>query len=466
MQAIAWALSAAVLVMLQGCNTPPPRTDPFAGIQSAASSTYNNLAVAILPSENTKNAMAYMRDKRLGGVGNIDAGPVFQEITDVIQATFGSVVKIAGMQEAKSARSDLVAVVDIYAKKGITMVVDAKVVLLTPEGRQLEEFNAQGKQSQYSYISMSAEPYMVDAARKAAAQLKKAFLASSALAEFARSKPGPGENLAAAPVPAAPALRPVHSDVDSPGYSSEERPNDFAIVVGVEKYSALPEAQFAERDAAAVKRHLVALGYPERNILYLTGQQASRAALAKNLEAWLPRNVNENSSVFFYYSGHGAPDVKTGEAYLLPWDADPQSLEFTAYPIKRLYEKLNALKAAKVIVALDACFSGAGGRAVLPQGARPLVTKVDTAAEAAGKLLVFSASAADEITGSEQGQGHGLFTYYFLKGLNATNGDATARELFDYLLPKVQDEARRGNRDQTPQLIPSKPGDRTSVRMR
>ncbi len=158
--------------------------------------------------------------------------------------------------------------------------------------------------------------------------------------------PTTAHNHALVPTPAPVSV--AHSDVDSPTYGGQERPSHFALIVGVEKYSALPEAQFAERDAAAVKRHLLALGYPERNILYLTGQHASRAALAKNLESWLPRNVGENGTVFFYYSGHGAPGVQTGEAYLLPWDADAQSLEFTAYPIKRLYEKLNALKAGKL----------------------------------------------------------------------------------------------------------------------
>lgn len=452
-----------------GCNTPPPRQAPFAGIQSAGdslSSPYHHLSVALLPSANTKNSIEYLRKKTPGGMGYIDAEPVFEQVTGAIQATFGNVVKIADMPEARTAGTDLVAVVDIYPKKGqLAVELDAKVILLTQDGRQLDEINGHGRQSTMAYISFKADPYMIDAARKAAAQLKAGFLASSALAEFTKSKAASAATVAAAPAAPAPAA-PLHSDVDSPGYGSEERPDHYALVVGIEKYSSLPDAQFAERDADAVRRHLVALGYPMRNVLYLTGQRASRAALAKNLEDWLPRNVKEDSTVFFYYSGHGAPDVKMGDAYLLPWDADAQSLEFTAYPVKRLYEKLNALKSKKIVVALDACFSGAGGRSVIAKGARPLVTKVDTAAEAAGKLVVFTASAADEITGADQEQGHGLFTYNLLQGLNASKGEATVKKLYDYLLPKVQDGARRDNRDQTPQLIPADLGDKASLRLR
>lgn len=246
-----------------------------------------------------------------------------------------------------------------------------------------------------------------------------------------------------------------HSDVDTPSYKLVERAEDFALVVGISRYSDIPEAQFAERDAEAVKSHLIAAGFPSRNVIQLFGEKAGRSAMEKFLETWLPRNVNENSRVFFYFSGHGAPDPKTGEAYLIPWDGDPGFLENTGYPIKRLYEKLSMLKAKEVIVALDACFSGAGGRSVLAKGARPLVMKVDTTA-VPQNLTVFAAASGDQITSTLEDQGHGTFTYYFLKGLSGgaknASGRVTTRALYDYLTPKVQDAARRQNRDQKPVL--------------
>ena len=149
--------------------------------------------------------------------------------------------------------------------------------------------------------------------------------------------------------------------VDYPDYKGDPRPNDFALVVGIERYSELPKADYAERDAAAVTRHLEAMGVPRRNIKHLAGSKAGRSGLVKNLEAWLPRNVKADSRVFFYFSGHGAPDVETGRAYLMPWDGDPNYLDSTGYPVERLYAKLGALKAKEVVVVLDLCFSGAGG---------------------------------------------------------------------------------------------------------
>jgi len=148
-----------------------------------------------------------------------------------------------------------------------------------------------------------------------------------------------------------------------------------------------------------------------------------------------------------------------------PTFGDPNFLENTGYPTKRLYEKLSALKAKEIIVAMDACFSGSGGRSVLAKGARPLVMKVDSAA-VPQNLTVFAAASGDQITSTLEDKGHGTFTYYFLKGLSGGAKDASGRvmstALYDYLKPKVQDAARRQNRDQQPVLHAA--GDRELVR--
>jgi hypothetical protein len=248
----------------------------------------------------------------------------------------------------------------------------------------------------------------------------------------------------------------LESAVDRPTYKLASRPQGYAVVVGVEKYADLPEARFAERDARAVRAHLVALGYPERNIVSLLGHRASKAGFEKTFGVWLPQNVGPESEVFVYYSGHGAPDPGTGQAFLLPYDGDPQYLGSTAYPVKKLYAALGSLKAKRKIVALDACFSGAGGRSVLPKGTRPLVMKIDTGQVFGSALISLSASQSDQISGSVEEQGHGLFTYYLLKGLNGDAKDeagaVTLKSLHDYVVPHVQDEAQRNNRKQTPQF--------------
>jgi len=135
---------------------------------------------------------------------------------------------------------------------------------------------------------------------------------------------------------------------------------------------------------------------------------------------------------------------------------NPNFLDRTGFPLKRLYTDLNALKTKQVIVALDSCFSGAGGRSVLAEGTRPLVSQVDISAPANPRLVLFAAASAKEVTATLKEQGHGIFTYYLLKGLSGeakdSHGIVTARGLYQYLKPKVQDAANLQNRDQTPVL--------------
>ena len=168
--------------------------------------------------------------------------------------------------------------------------------------------------------------------------------------------------------------------------------------------------------------------------------------------------------MFFYFSGHGAPDPASGQAYLVPWDGVPNFLDRTAYPLKKLYAGLNSLKAGQVVVVLDACFSGAGGRSVLAQGTRPLVVQADISAILNPKLVLFAASLGNEVTATLADQGHGIFTYYFLKGLGgearSSAGVVTMRVLYQYLKPKVQDAASLQNRDQTPGLDGPAEGER------
>ncbi len=243
------------------------------------------------------------------------------------------------------------------------------------------------------------------------------------------------------------------SDVDAPVKTGAPRPDDFALVIGVEDYQSLPKADYGVRDARTVRKHLEALGVPARNIISLEGSQATGSKLKNYLQQWLPRNVKPESTVFVYYSGHGAPDPESGEAYLVPWDADPMFLTTSAYPLKQFYAELSKLKARRVLVALDACFSGSGGRSVLAKGARPLVAKVDESLPSSANLTVLAAASGSEITGTLDEQAHGMFTYHFLKGLSG--GAKTPRALHDYLKPRVQDDARRQNREQSPTIAGS-----------
>lgn len=273
----------------------------------------------------------------------------------------------------------------------------------------------------------------------------------------------PGEPPARLPAPVEPPARPraaIAIRTPAPVIDSEnpenlpsavaERPHAHAIVIGVERYrETLPRADFAAGDAKLAAEYFRrVLGVPEENLALLSDDRATKSDFEKYFERWLPNRVEAGDEVYVYFSGHGAPNPKTGESYLVPFDADPTYIEQTGYPLKRLYEHLAKLPAKRVVLVLDSCFSGAGGRSVIAQGARPLVSVVESGVPR--PLIVITASGGDQISNSYQEKRHGLFTYFFLKGLKEKGADF--RAVYDYLKPQVSRVARRQyNADQVPQ---------------
>lgn len=271
------------------------------------------------------------------------------------------------------------------------------------------------------------------------------------------AEPAPGRP--AVPVAAVPAASPPPvSDVDFiPPSLGRGRFNGAAVVIGVERTrQGLPRADYAAKDATVFARYLVeTLGYPEENVVLLLDERAAKSDLEKYLEDWLPRKVGPGGTAVVFFSGHGAPDAARGKAYLVPYDGDPGFLEKTAYPMARLTETLAGLKGRRAIILADACFSGAGKRSALAKGARPLATKLVEPVKP-GPVAVLSAAAADQIGGSYDEKGHGLFTYFVLSALReeAARGRVPSMtELHRAVTGKVEAAARRlsGN-EQTPQL--------------
>jgi hypothetical protein len=284
-----------------------------------------------------------------------------------------------------------------------------------------------------------------DADKRAALIAKRDEAAKAATADDV-------EEPADAKAPAAPAVAAVtaHSDIDDLPASVAKDPHSHAVVIGVESYrEKLPSAEFAAGDAKLAAKYFErALGVPEANIALLTEDHATKGDFEKYFERWLPNRVEAGDTVYVYFSGHGAPNPSKGDSYLVPYDGDPTYIDQTGFAVKRLLDDLAKLPAKQVYVAMDSCFSGAGGRSVIAKGARPLVTV--TQAEVPSKVTVLSASAGDQISNSYEAKGHGLFTYYLLKGLKEKGGDL--RVAFDYSKPEVARTARREfNADQDPQ---------------
>lgn len=337
---------------------------------------------------------------------------------------------------------------------GIKTRVDGVIrILLTIKdrtGRGLWEGELRGAGRGYggpAYIGTGPRDAMNAALASALRKIGPMFTDHSVVARIR----GEGAPAARAPQPGpAAAAGPPRSDIDDLPKASAVR-RAHAVVIGIERYrERLPSADFAAADARLAAEYFKrVLGVPAANVALLTDERATNVDFQKHFERWLPNRVKAGDEVYVYFSGHGSPNPTTGEAYMVPYDGDPTYLEQTGYPVRRMFDQLAKLPAGKIVVAMDSCFSGSGGRSVLAKGARPLVAVV-AAAALPSKLTVIAASAGDQISNSYQEKGHGLFTYYFLKGLKEKGPDLKA--VYGYLKPEVARVAREQyNADQDPQ---------------
>ena len=235
--------------------------------------------------------------------------------------------------------------------------------------------------------------------------------------------------------------------------------NRYALVIGNEDYkkyqTGLNSDQnvlFARNDATMFKEYLnKIMGVPKKQTFIVT--DATRAQMNRELERIIElAKLTPNAELIFYYAGHGLPDIETHQGYLIPVDVTASNLK-DAISLKDLYSKLASSKAAKVMVFLDACFSG-GGRGENGLVAARTVKIKPKGDIVEGNIVAFTATSGEEMSLPLNKEYHGLFTYYVLRKLKDTQGDLSLEQLKDYLereIPKAS-LIENGMR-QTPQVL-------------
>lgn len=249
--------------------------------------------------------------------------------------------------------------------------------------------------------------------------------------------------------------------------------HSVAVVIGNKDYQGnIPSVPFAHNDSKAIKSFLInKLCYREANVIYRENATLGnffnifgRSTTPKGkLWNWVRKG---RSNVFVYFSGHGAPDISTGDGFLVPVDGNPD-IPALGFPLKTLLSNLKSLKANRVgknrriILMLDACFSGKEGTG------KPLIKgsfsgwrpkRVDPG----NAILQFNAASADQIARWDEQREHGLFTRAFLDAVSGeadkadygdNNGRVSSVELVEYIQDEVSYLSRRWySDDQTPEM--------------
>ncbi len=243
-------------------------------------------------------------------------------------------------------------------------------------------------------------------------------------------------------------------DVDIP-YNEQTSSNTFAVIIGNENYSQVAKVPYALNDAKTFATCCQkTLGLPQKNIrTYMDATFGIMLSAIENIQG-IAKAYKGNINVIFYYAGHGLPNEESKDAFLLPVDASGRNT-LACYATNKLYEELAGLGAKSVTVFMDACFSGAQRGEGMLASARGVAIKPRDV-EPKGNMVVFSAASADETAYPYTEKGHGLFTYFLLKKLQESKGNATLGELGSYIREKVSQESIVTNgKSQTPTIVSS-----------
>jgi Flp pilus assembly protein TadD len=212
----------------------------------------------------------------------------------------------------------------------------------------------------------------------------------------------------------------------APSVVSPQHGSVYAVLVGVSRYQRLPQQQwlrFAREDAELFAQHLGSPRggmLPAANLLLLTDEKATTAAIRNAFESSLKARAGRNDTVIIFIAAHGVVE-STGRrgAYIVTHDSDPEDLASTALPMADVQSLIreDLSRVGHVLVFVDVCRAGNIGAM---RGANTVNRAVEEIAEAEGDLFVFLASGPKELSfeGPQYGGGHGAFSYFLLDGLN------------------------------------------------
>ena len=241
--------------------------------------------------------------------------------------------------------------------------------------------------------------------------------------------------------------------IEDPTLPAKLSGHSYAVVVGISHYPNLPDnlqLQFAERDAQSIYTILISPeggNFKAENVKVLTGARATLAAMKSQIDTWLPGVAQDDDRVLIYFAGHGF--LYRGKGYLAPSDFKLEQADTTGYPMDELGAVIGSKIHAKwKILLTDACHSGA----ISPEDTRILNQKLSTLNESLFSLTA-SRDREKSFESPDLQGGHGVFTYYVVKGLEGEadyshDGKVTADELAEYVHTQVR-EATKGQQNPT-----------------
>jgi len=245
----------------------------------------------------------------------------------------------------------------------------------------------------------------------------------------------------------------------------------WAVIIGVGRYQStdIPSLRYTVADADSLYQVLVGPGGFRKEHVLLITDKTEKTPTLRNIKwalgTFLARSAKKDDTVVIFFAGHGAPEIdqrgveRDGLAkYLIPSDADPDDLYSTALPMDEMQTIFGRVEAERMVVFLDACYSGAaGGRTFSSKKTRAANLDdqfLERLTRSKGRAII-TASRPSEVSIELPELGHGIFTYYLVQGLKGAadlnkDGIVTVQELYEYVEQQVSTKSRSVGGNQHP----------------
>ena len=273
-------------------------------------------------------------------------------------------------------------------------------------------------------------------------------------------------------------LNDEYVDFNIPQAEENLNSKTYALVIANEEYTApLPNCDFASNDGDILREYFVrTLGIPTRHVKVM--HNAGRMEIKNEGIHWLRDIIKAQSGdvhIIIYYAGHGISNEKFSP-YLMPSDIDvtkvrslrskngilPENVVLKGNDAEKILNQCISIDSLanwfKKDVALsytfiiDASFDGIqrSGKQFFNIAKE---TKRYRAPRLRNDIVVFMAADGDKTAYSFIDQHHGFFTYYILKELKYTRGEATFQELFNNVTKTLAYESSLQGKLQEPSMI-------------
>ncbi len=210
----------------------------------------------------------------------------------------------------------------------------------------------------------------------------------------------------------------------------------WILLIGVNRYQDrknLPSLQYSALDCQGLGEALTeaTASFSAKEVIIHHDFISQRPCIA-NVRRSIFQIINAvqaEDTILFYFSGHGILEASSQQVVLCLADTNTDKLLTTGLPLNTLLKQLSNCAASQQLVWLDACHSGGmtlrgTSKISLPNPSTRLVEVLrHKAAESKGFYALLSCDRSQQSWEFPE-LGHGVFTYYLMRGLRGEAADS------------------------------------------